>query len=96
MLIDQDTLIIQRPVQRVREYAAKEGSEVFVLCAKIEEEISDLDEADKKEFLACADQKLQYGYQALREVLELGLGRLFIVSRSVCVRMMLFSNAGLT
>ncbi|MBE5075758.1 redox-regulated ATPase YchF [Anaerotignum lactatifermentans] len=39
-------------VQRVRKYAAKEGSEVFVLCAKIEEEISDLDEADKKEFLA--------------------------------------------
>lgn len=39
-------------VQRVRAYAAKEGSEVFVLCAKIEEEISDLDEADKKEFLA--------------------------------------------
>lgn len=39
-------------VQRVREYAAKEGSEVFVLCAKIEEEISDLDEVDKKEFLA--------------------------------------------
>lgn len=39
-------------VQRVREYAAKEGSEVFVLCAKIEEEISDLDEADKKVFLA--------------------------------------------
>lgn len=39
-------------VQRVREYAAKEGSEVFVLCAKIEEEISDLYEADKKEFLA--------------------------------------------
>lgn len=39
-------------VGRVREYAAKGGSEVFVLCAKIEEEISDLDEADKKEFLA--------------------------------------------
>lgn len=39
-------------VGRVREYASKEGSEVFVLCAKIEEEISDLDEADKKEFLA--------------------------------------------
>lgn len=39
-------------VQRVREYAAAEGSEVFVLCAKIEEEISDLDEADKLEFLA--------------------------------------------
>lgn len=39
-------------VARVRVYALGEGSEVFVLCAKIEEEISDLDEADKKEFLA--------------------------------------------
>lgn len=39
-------------VQKVRNYAKDEGSEVFVLCAKIEEEISDLDEADKKEFLA--------------------------------------------
>ena len=39
-------------VQQVRKFAKSEGSEVFVLCAKIEEEISDLDEADKKEFLA--------------------------------------------
>ena len=39
-------------VGKVREYAAAEHNEVFVLCAKIEEEISDLDEADKKEFLA--------------------------------------------
>ena len=39
-------------VAKVREFAAAENSEVFVLCAKIEEEISDLDEADKKEFLA--------------------------------------------
>lgn len=39
-------------VSKVKEYAKNEGSEVFVLCAKIEEEISDLDEADKKEFLA--------------------------------------------
>ncbi len=39
-------------VETVREYAKNEGSEVFVLCAKIEEEISDLDEGDKKEFLA--------------------------------------------
>lgn len=38
-------------VQKVRQYAEKENSEVFVLCAKIEEEIADLDEADKKEFL---------------------------------------------
>ena len=39
-------------VNRVRIFADSEGSEVFVLCAKIEEEIADLDEADKKEFLA--------------------------------------------
>ena len=39
-------------VNRVRIFADSEGSEVFVLCAKIEEEISDLDEADKREFLA--------------------------------------------
>lgn len=39
-------------VAKVRAFAAEEGSEVFVLCAKIEEEISDLDDEDKKEFLA--------------------------------------------
>lgn len=39
-------------VEKVRTYAKEEGSEVFVLCAKIEEEISDLDEEDKKDFLA--------------------------------------------
>lgn len=39
-------------VKRVRNFAKQEGSEVFVLCAKIEEEISELDEEEKKEFLA--------------------------------------------
>ncbi|MDO5293818.1 MAG: redox-regulated ATPase YchF [bacterium] len=38
-------------VQKVREYAAKEGSEVFVVCAQIEQEISELDDDEKKEFL---------------------------------------------
>lgn len=38
-------------VGRVREYAANEGNEVFVVCAKIEEEISELEEDEKKEFL---------------------------------------------
>lgn len=38
-------------VNKVREYASAEGSEVFVVCAKIEEEISELDEDEKKEFL---------------------------------------------
>ena len=38
-------------VQEVREYASKEESEVFVVCAEIEAEISELDDDEKKEFL---------------------------------------------
>ncbi len=38
-------------VAKVREFAAQNGSEVFVVCAQIEQEISELDEAEKKEFL---------------------------------------------
>ncbi len=38
-------------VQRVRDYASKEGSRVVPICAKIEEEISRLDEKDSLEFL---------------------------------------------
>ena len=38
-------------IQAVRDYAAREGSEVFAVCAQIEEEISELDDDEKKEFL---------------------------------------------
>ena len=38
-------------VQQVREYASSEGSEVFVICAQIEEEISQLEEDEKAMFL---------------------------------------------
>ncbi|MFD2045644.1 redox-regulated ATPase YchF [Ornithinibacillus salinisoli] len=38
-------------VQKVREYASKEGAEVIVICAKIEEEISELDHEEKEMFL---------------------------------------------
>ena len=38
-------------VQAVREYTAKQNSEVFVICAQIEEEISELDEDERKMFL---------------------------------------------
>lgn len=38
-------------VKQVREFAAGEGSEVFVVCAQIEEEISELDDDEKKMFL---------------------------------------------
>lgn len=38
-------------VKRVREFAENEHSEVFVVCAQIEQEISELDDDEKKEFL---------------------------------------------
>lgn len=38
-------------LNELKELAAKEGSEVMVICAKIEEEIAQLDDAEKKDFL---------------------------------------------
>lgn len=38
-------------VKRVREYAAETKCEVFTVCAKMEEEISELDDAEKTEYL---------------------------------------------
>ena len=38
-------------VQKVKEYASKENAEVIPLCVKIEEELSGLDDDDKKEML---------------------------------------------
>ena len=38
-------------VAKVREYAASEGFEVFVVCAQIEQEISELDDDEKAMFL---------------------------------------------
>ena len=38
-------------VQEVRKYAAEQNSEIFVICAQIEEEISELEEDEKKMFL---------------------------------------------
>ena len=36
-------------VQAVRKYAAEQNSEIFVICAEIEEEISELDDDEKKD-----------------------------------------------
>ena len=38
-------------VKQVKEYATKEGSQVVSLCAKVEEDLSELEEDDKKEML---------------------------------------------
>ena len=39
-------------LDRLKDYAAREGAPVVALCAKIEAELADLDDADKTEFLA--------------------------------------------
>jgi GTP-binding protein YchF len=39
-------------LDKLKAFAAKEGAPVVAICAKIEEEIADLDDADKVEFLA--------------------------------------------
>ena len=38
-------------VAKVREMAKEEGAEVFVICAQIEQELAELDEDEKKEYL---------------------------------------------
>ena len=38
-------------VEKVRAYAKEQNSEVFVICAQIEQEIAELDEDEKKMFL---------------------------------------------
>ncbi|MBV2192247.1 MAG: redox-regulated ATPase YchF [Azonexus sp.] len=56
----------------VRAHAVKEGAEVVALCAAIEAEIADLDDADKQDFLASMglaepglDRLIRAGYQLL-------------------------------
>jgi GTP-binding protein YchF len=39
-------------LDKLRQHATKEGAPVVALCAKIEAELADLDDADKQEFLA--------------------------------------------
>lgn len=47
----EDDAASNEHVQRVKEFAKEQGSEVFVICAQIEQEIAELDEDEKKEFL---------------------------------------------
>ena len=60
-------------VQKVKEYASKENAEVIPLCVKIEEELSGLDDDDKKEMLEALgleesglDKVIKKSYDLLR------------------------------
>ena len=46
-----DDAVNNKGVQAVREFAAENGSEVFVICAQIEHEIAELDDEEKAMFL---------------------------------------------
>lgn len=59
-------------VQKVREYAASENSEVFVVSAKMESDLSELDEEEKQMFLedmglseSCLDKLIKASYSIL-------------------------------
>lgn len=53
MNVDEDDLDGQGPMaMRVREAAAKDGAETVAVCAKIESELADLEEAERAEMLA--------------------------------------------
>lgn len=59
-------------IKEVRSYAAEEGAEVVVVCAKIEAEISELDKGDRQVFLsdlgleeAGLDRLIKAGYKLL-------------------------------
>lgn len=58
-------------VERVRVYAAKEGSGVVPICARIEEEISRLDEKDAAEFLQSLGLKESGLDRLIREAFSL-------------------------
>ncbi|SIT87068.1 redox-regulated ATPase YchF [Edaphobacillus lindanitolerans] len=59
-------------VQKVREYAKEDGAEVIIVCAKIEEEMAELDDEEKAMFLeelgireAGLDQLIRASYRLL-------------------------------
>ncbi len=71
--VDEDGLAEDNAyVKTVRDIAAAQGAEVVKLCAKMEEEMVGLDEADRQEFLASMgaeesglDQIIHQGFKAL-------------------------------
>ena len=68
-------------VNRVKEYAAKENSKVLVVCAKIEQELSELDDEEKQMFLedlgltsSGLEKVIKLGYETLGQISYLTAG----------------------
>ena len=58
-------------VKKVKEYAAKEKAEVIPLCVKIEEELSGLEEEDKKEMLEALGLEESGLYKVIKKSYDL-------------------------
>ncbi len=72
-------------VLKVKEYAGKEHAGVIVMCAKMESELSELEESEKKEFL----EELGISYSGLDKLIFatynlLGLQTFFTVGKDEC------------
>lgn len=71
--------------EEVREYASKENASVIVMCAKLESELAELEESDKKNFL----KELGIPYSGLDKLIFatydlLGLQTFFTVGKDEC------------
>lgn len=68
-------------VKKVKEYAIKENSNVLVICAKIEQELSELEDEEKQMFMeelgiksSGLDKIIKLGYETLGEISYLTAG----------------------
>ncbi len=74
---DEDGLLEDNAyVQKVKEYAAKKGSEVIKLCAKIEEELVGLEDDEAKEFLT----ELGIEESGLEQIIKTAFAKLGLIS----------------
>jgi GTP-binding protein YchF len=66
----------QKMVEKVREVAKKEGAQVLVISARVEEEIAQMDPAEKKAFL----EEMGIGKSGLDRLVTLGYDLLGLIS----------------
>ncbi len=77
-------------VQAVKEYAEKEGCEVFVVCAQIEQEIAELDDDEKKMFL----EDLGLSESGLEKLIKASYSLLGLISYLTALGLISYLTAG--
>ena len=75
--VDEDTLAEDNEyVKALKEYASKKGSEVIKLCAKVEEEMVEFDDNEKREML----ESLGVDKSGLEQIIHKGFSKLGLMS----------------